>query len=136
MKGIDIDVELATAWVEAGVTVKELDDATCRLDLAAVNGSCTDVGVIGLILGGGFGFLSRTKGLAVDNCLQIEIVTTTGQRIVASPQSHEQLFWALRGAGHVGYGVIVRVQVKLHKLHKEYIGGKRNSLSPAVCSLR
>ncbi len=78
MKGIDIEVDSATAWVEAGVAVKELDDVTCPLDLAAVNGSCTDVGVIGLILGGGVGFLSRTKGLAIDNCLQIEIVTATG----------------------------------------------------------
>ena len=135
MKGIDIDVDSATAWVEAGVTVKELDDVTCPLDLAAVNGSCTDVGVIGLILGGGFGFLSRTKGLAIDNCLQMEIVTATGELIVASPQSHEQLFWALRGAGHVGYGVIVKVQVKLHKLHKEYIGGKGNLLLLKICCL-
>ena len=128
MKGIDIDVDSATAWVEAGVTVKELDDVTCPLDLAAVNGSCTDVGVIGLILGGGFGFLSRTNGLAIDNCLQIEIVTATGQRIIASPQSHEQLFWALRGAGHIGFGVVVKAQIKLHKLHKEYLGGKGNLL--------
>ena len=124
MKEIEIDVETATAWVEAGVTVKELDDVTCPLGLAAVNGSCTDVGVIGLTLGGGFGFLSRTQGLAVDNCLQMEIVTATGQRIVASPQKHEQLFWALRGAGHVGYGVVTKVQVKLHKLQEKYVGGE------------
>ena len=54
MKNIDIDVDTETAWVEAGVTVKELDDVTCPLGLAAVNGSCTDVGVIGFTLGGGF----------------------------------------------------------------------------------
>lgn len=125
MKGIYVDLETATAWVEAGVTVKQLDDVTCPLGLAAVNGSCTDVGVIGLALGGGFGFLSRTQGLAVDNCLQMEVVTATGQRIVASVQEHEELFWALRGAGQVGYGVVTKAQVKLHKLQEKYMGGKR-----------
>jgi len=125
MKNIDVDGEAATAWVEAGVTVKDLDDVTCPRGLAAVNGSCTDVGIVGFTLGGGFGFLSRTQGLAVDNCLQIEVVTPAGQQIVASPHEHMELFWALRGAGQVGYGVVTRVQVKLHKLHEEYVGGER-----------
>ena len=125
MKGINVDLETATAWLEAGVTVKQLDDVTCPLGLAAVNGSCADVGVIGLALGGGFGFLSRTQGLAGDNCLQMEVVTATGQRIVASAQEHEELFWALRGAGQVGYGVVTKAQVKLHKLQEKYVGGKR-----------
>ena len=35
----------------------------------------------------------------MDNCLQLEIVTVAGQRIVASPQEHEELFWALRELG-------------------------------------
>ena len=70
MKNMDIDVETETAWVEAEVTVGELDDFTCSRGLVAINGSCTDVGAIGLTLSGGFRFLSRTQGLAVDNCLQ------------------------------------------------------------------
>lgn len=124
MKCIDIDLHTETAWVEAGVTVKDLDDVTCPQGLAAVNGSCTTVGVVGLTLGGGFGFLSRTQGLAVDNCLQMEMVTATGQRIVASSHEHEQLFWALRGAGQVGFGVVTKAQVKLHKLQEKYVAGR------------
>ena len=133
MKNIDVDNEAATAWVEAGVTVKDLDDVTCPRGLAAVNGSCTDVGVIGFMLGGGFGLLSRTQGLAVDNCLQIEVVTPAGQRIVVSPHEHAELYWALRGAGQVGYGVVTRVQVKLHKLQEEYVGGERSFLIKVFC---
>ncbi|XP_068731032.1 (R)-6-hydroxynicotine oxidase-like [Montipora capricornis] len=124
MKCINIDRHTETAWVEAGVTVKDLGDVTCPQGLAAVNGSCTTVGVVGLTLGGGFGFLSRTQGLAVDNCLQMEMVTVTGQRIVASLHEHEQLFWALRGAGQVGFGVVTKAQVKLHKLQEKYVAGK------------
>ena len=133
MKSIDVDSEAATAWVEAGVAVKDLDDVTCPRGLAAVNGSCTDVGIIGFMLGGGFGFLSRTQGMAVDNCLQMEVVTPAGQRTVASPHEHRELFWALRGAGQIGYGVVTRVQVKLHKLQEEYVGGERVFCS--VCLL-
>lgn len=124
MKRIDIDLQTETAWVEAGVTVKDLDDVTCPQGLAAVNGSCTTVGIVGFTLGGGFGFLSRTQGLAVDNCLQMEMITTAGQRVLASPQEHEQLYWALRGAGQVGYGVVTKAQVKLHKLREKYVGGE------------
>ena len=124
MKNIDIDVDTKTAWVEAGVTIKELDVVTCPLGLTAVNGSCTGMGVIGLTLGGGFGFLSRTQGLAVENCLQLEIVTVAGQRIVASPQEHEELFWALRGAGQLGFGMVTKEQVQLHEIREKYVGGK------------
>lgn len=128
MKDINIDLETATAWIEAGVTVKQLDDVTYPLGLAAVNGSCPDVGVVGLTLGGGFGFLSRTQGLAVDNCLRMEIFTASGQRILTSTQEHEQLFWALRGAGQVGYGVVTKAQIKLHKLQEKYFGGNKHLL--------
>ena len=106
------------------MTLKELDHDTCPLGLAAVNGSCTDVGVIGFTLGGWFRFLRRTQGLAVDNCVQLEIVTVTDQRIVASPQEHKELFWALRGAGQMGFGVVTKVQVQLHKIREKYVGGK------------
>ena len=143
MNHIDIDPQTATAWVEAGVNVKDLDDVTCPQGLAAVNGSCTTVGVVGFTLGGGFGFLSRTKGLAVDNCLQMEIVTATGQRIVASSQEHRHLFWVLRGAGQVGYGVVTKLQVKLHTLQEQYVGGEGpfyleaflGSIKKIICNL-
>ena len=79
------------------------------------------MGVIGLTLGGGFGFLSRIQGLAVDNCLQLEIVTVTGERIVASPREHEELFWEIRRAGHFGFGVVTKVQVQLHKIREKYV---------------
>ena len=131
MKRIDIDLQTETAWVEAGVTVKDLDDLTCPQGLAAVNGSCTTVGIIGFTIGGGFGLLSRTQGLAVDNCLQMEMVTATGQRVMASSHEHEQLFWALRGAGQVGYGVVTKAHVKLHKLQEKYVAGESSFPTPS-----
>ncbi|CAH3029151.1 unnamed protein product [Porites evermanni] len=56
----------------------------------------------------------------------MEIVTATGQRIVASSQEHRHLFWVLRGAGQVGYGVVTKLQVKLHTLQEQYVGGSKN----------
>ena len=52
-------------------------------------------------------------------------VTATGQRRVACCKAHEQLFWALRGAGQVGFGVVTKAQVKLHKIQEKYVGGKK-----------
>ena len=66
----------------------------------------------------------QDEGAGSRNCLQMEIVTATGQRIVAYSQEHRHLFWVLRGAGQVGYGVVTKLQVKLHTLQEQYVGGE------------
>ena len=77
-------------------------------------GGCTSVGVTGFTLGGGFGSFSRRFGTAAGNLLQAEVVTASGDVVVANPHSHSELFWALRGGGF-GLGVVTRLTMRIHE---------------------
>lgn len=57
---------------------------------------------------------SPAYGLAVDNVLQLTAVLANGSEVVASPCSHPDLFWALRGGGGGTFGVLTSVTYRLH----------------------
>ena len=69
-------------------------------------GTAPTVGVAGLTLGGGHGFLARKLGLACDNLLGVEIVTADGKLRTCNATKEKDLFWALRGAGFGSFGVV------------------------------
>ena len=75
-------------------------------------GTAPTVGVAGLTLGGGHGFLARKLGLACDNVLSIEIVTADGKHRTCSATKEKDLFWALRGAGFGSFGVVTSLLFK------------------------
>ena len=77
-------------------------------------GGCTSVGVTGFTLGGGFGTFSRRFGTAAGNLLEAEVVTASGDIVVANAYSHPELFWALRGGGF-GLGVVTRLTMRTHE---------------------
>lgn len=77
-------------------------------------GGCTSVGVTGFTLGGGFGSFSRRFGTAAGNLLEAEVVTASGEVVVANAHSHPDLFWALRGGGF-GMGVVTRLTMQTHE---------------------
>ena len=77
-------------------------------------GGCTSVGVAGFTLGGGFGTFSRRFGTAAGNLLEAEMVTASGEIVIANAISHPELFWALRGGGF-GLGVVTRLTMRTHE---------------------
>jgi FAD/FMN-containing dehydrogenase len=81
MKAIDIDVPNKTVWAETGLTTRELSQATDAHNLAIGFGDTGSVGIGGITLNGGIGFLSRKFGLAIDNLLAAEIVTASGEKL-------------------------------------------------------
>ncbi len=84
-------------------------------------GGCMTVGVVGLILGGGFGSFSKAYGQAGASLLAAEVVTADGDVKVANACSNPDLFWALKGGGG-GFGVVTRVTLRTHVL-PEFLGG-------------
>jgi len=84
-------------------------------------GGCMTVGVVGLILGGGFGSYSKAYGLAGASLLEAEVVTADGEVRIANVCTNPDLFWALKGGGG-GFGVVTRVTLRTHLL-PEFMGG-------------
>lgn len=113
LKTIQIDGDAKIAQVGGGVISRELIAAADPYDLVAVTGTMDVVGFAGLTLGGGYGPLSPSYGLALDNLLGVEIVLHDGSLVNANANENADLFWALRGGGG-NFGVVTSMQVKLH----------------------
>jgi FAD/FMN-containing dehydrogenase len=116
MKALDIDPQQHTAWAQTGLTAGEYTTtAAAAHGLATGFGDTASVGIGGLTLGGGVGYLVRKHGLTVDDLLAAELVTADGQLRHLDAHTHLDLFWAIRGGGG-NFGVATRFQYRLHPL--------------------
>jgi len=121
MKEIVVDEKGTSARVQEGVRSGEFNREAGRFDLAPVLGCNPAVGVAGLTLGGGVGWLLGTNGAACDNLIGADVVTADGRFLTASRDENPDLFWALRGGGG-NFGVVVNFQYRLHSLSKVLAG--------------
>ena len=121
MKGIHIDPENGTAWVQAGATAGELTKTAGEHGLAVGFGDSGTVGVGGITLGGGVGFLARKHGLTVDSVIAAEIVTADSRVLHVDADHHPDLFWAIRGGGG-NFGVVTRFKFELNEVDEIYGG--------------
>jgi FAD/FMN-containing dehydrogenase len=115
MRDLQIDVEERTAWAEPGLTAGEYTHAVGAHGLATGFGDTGSVGIGGITLGGGVGYLVRKYGLTIDDLLAAEIVTAEGQLLQIDADSHPALFWAIRGGGG-NFGVATRFKFRLHEV--------------------
>lgn len=115
MKGLDIDVAGRTAWAAAGLTAGEYTTAAGAHDLVTGFGDTGSVGIGGITLGGGVGYLVRKYGLTIDSLLAAEIVTADGRLLYVDAETHPDLFWAIRGGGG-NFGVVTRFKYRLHEV--------------------
>ena len=115
MRAIEIDAERRTAWAEAGVTAGEYTVAAAAHDLATGFGDAGTVGIGGITLAGGVGYLLRKHGMTIDSLLAAELVTADGELVRVDAEAHPDLFWAIRGGGG-NFGVVTRLQFQLHEV--------------------
>jgi FAD/FMN-containing dehydrogenase len=97
----------------AALTKEVIFQALVAHGYAGVVGACGDVAESGFILGGGFGFQSRHRGLGLDNVVGMRVVLANGA--VQEIGGDDDLFWAMRGAGGGNFGVVTQLRYQLHK---------------------
>ncbi|RYF18033.1 MAG: FAD-binding oxidoreductase [Comamonadaceae bacterium] len=122
MKSVRIDPARRVARVEPGVTLGEFDREAQAFGLATPLGINSTTGVGGLTLGGGFGWLSRSLGLSIDNLLSVDVATAAGTLITASEKENADLFWGVRGGGG-NFGVVTSFEFKLHPVGPNVLAG-------------
>jgi FAD/FMN-containing dehydrogenase len=122
MRAVTVDPLRRLADVGPGCRLGDVDRATQEHGLSTVLGFVSEVGVAGLTLGGGLGYLTRRFGWTVDNLEEVEVVTADGSVRVANREENSDLFWALRGAG-ANFGVVTRFTFRLHEVGPIVYGG-------------
>ena len=121
LRTLDIDVEGRTAWAGAGLTASEYSSAVGAHGLATGFGDTGSVGLGGITLGGGVGYLVRKFGLTVDALIAAEIVTAEGEVHQVDADHEPDLFWAIRGGGG-NFGVATRFRYRLDEV-PSIVGG-------------
>jgi FAD/FMN-containing dehydrogenase len=122
MKWVRVDPETRTAIVGPGATLRVMDHETQAFGLATPVGINSTTGIAGLTLGGGFGWLSRSLGLTIDNLLSADVVTAEGKLLKASEKENTDLFWGIRGGGG-NFGIVTSFQFRLHPVGPQVLAG-------------
>ena len=81
--------------------------------MIVVTGNCLCSGIMGVMLGGGHGFLQGFYGLVADQIVKARVVLADGSAVTVSSESNNNLFWALRGAGH-NFGIVTGLEFKVY----------------------
>ncbi|KAL1859788.1 hypothetical protein Daus18300_009378 [Diaporthe australafricana] len=108
MTDIVVTDDSQTVSVGPGARWIQVTEALDPLGLAVVGGRVSDVGVSGLLLGGGISYFSGFRGWACDNVQNYEVVLSSGEVVNASLIENSDLFWALRGGGGSNFGIVTR----------------------------
>ncbi|HUO97213.1 MAG TPA: FAD-binding oxidoreductase [Rhizomicrobium sp.] len=122
MKEVRVDAKARRARVSPGATLADVDRETQAFGLAVPTGINSTTGISGLTLGGGFGWLTRTFGMTVDNLIGADVVTASGQSVHASATENPDLFWALRGGGG-NFGIVTSFEFALHAVGPQVFSG-------------
>ena len=122
MKGIHVDPEHRSARAQPGVVWGDYDHETQAFGLASPGGLQSTTGIAGFTLGGGFGWLSRAYGLACDNLIEAEVVTTDAEVVRASAEENADLFWGIRGGGG-NFGIVTSFRYRLHPVGPDVMCG-------------
>jgi hypothetical protein len=121
MTAIEVDADRRTAWVESGCTAGEVTTALAKHGLAVGFGDTGSVGIGGITLGGGVGYLSRKHGLTIDSLLAADLVTADGEVRRVDETTDPDLFWAIRGGGG-NFGIVTRFHYRLQPVD-QVVGG-------------
>jgi FAD/FMN-containing dehydrogenase len=115
LRNVRVDPKNRIADVGGGALISDIDRETQLFGLVLPSGLVSETGIAGLTLGGGYGWVRRKHGLAIDSLISVDIVTGNGEFVTASENENQDLFWAVRGGGG-NFGVVTSFRFRLHPL--------------------
>lgn len=121
LRGVELDVGAARARIEAGALWEDVVVPAAEQGFVVLHGSSPDVGVVGYTLGGGMGWLARSRGLAANSVTAVELVTSEGKFVRLDGENEPDLFWAVRGGGG-SFGVVTAIEIELYPTPELYAG--------------
>ncbi len=130
-----LDEQAGLVRIGAGAKWVDAAKALSEHGLAITSGDTRSVGVGGLTLGGGIGWMVRKYGLTIDSMHSAEIVTADGEILTVSAESHPDLFWAVRGGGG-NFGVVTAFEFTAHHVSDVFFGKIMYALSDAEAQLK
>ncbi len=110
------DVANQQVFIGAGARLGNVVETLGALDFAIPTGTCPSVGITGLALAGGIGFLTRQLGLTCDSILNITLLTADLQIIQVNKTTNPDLFWAMCGAGSGSFGIVLDMTFQMYYL--------------------
>jgi FAD/FMN-containing dehydrogenase len=108
----EVSVADGTVIVGAGARLADVYDALAARDRTIAAGCGPTVGIAGLTLGGGLGILGRSHGLTADQLVAARAVLADGRIVDCDAHRHEDLFWALRGAGGGQFAAVTQLVLR------------------------
>ncbi len=130
MSAVHVDAVTGIATAGAGARSGALGRHAAAHGRAAVLGMNPNVGLGGVTLGGGIGWLCGTQGATVDNLLAVDLVTADGRLVRADSQENPELFWGLRGGGG-NFGVATAFTYRLPSVEHVVAGMVGYEVEPA-----
>jgi FAD/FMN-containing dehydrogenase len=107
-----LEVSDGLATVGPGFRLGDLYAALAQHAVTIPAGCGATVGIGGQALGGGLGLLGRSRGLTSDQVVAAQVALADGRLVECDERRHDDLFWALRGAGAYGLGVVTRLTLR------------------------
>ncbi|KAH8744511.1 glucooligosaccharide oxidase [Diaporthe sp. PMI_573] len=125
---VHLDTPTGIAEVGPGARLGNVAKALYDQGKRAIShGTCPGVGVGGHVLHGGYGYISHTHGLALDNLIAAEVVLANSSVVTASTTVNPDLFWVLRGAGS-SYGVVTSLKFQTFPAPEDNINFANSSM--------
>lgn len=115
LDAVSVDARAGIVECGAGARIWQASEAAAAHGLSLPFGTCGDVGVSGLTLGGGVGYLMGVAGAACDALIGADVVLADGRQLAVSDERDPDLMWALRGAG-ANFALVTRLRFRALRL--------------------